>query len=546
MRLRSGIGLAAAMWIAWGAVVAQDRKADRKKSAEALSQEESENYYQKWLRQDVFYIISEKEREVFDQLSNDDERDAFIEQFWRRRDTDPRTAHNEFKEEHYRRIAYANETFHSGEPGWKTDRGEFYIKFGPPDGRESHPNGGTYNRRLNEGGGTTTVHPFERWRYNHIEGVGPNVEIEFVDPSRTGEFRVALSPQDKDALLYVATTGAGQTEAEQLGLEDRWMRITRDSGLGIQARSAHYVIHPDDFPFEKLQRLAQMQQAPVAAEYKRLLTEVESTISYKPLDVEIAVGQVRIDSDRYLVPLTFEVPNRELDYAPQGDVYRTDVQVYGTVTDMGGRIWAEFTQDLHNYADSGQLAQERLGISVFQKLLELRSGRYKVEVISKDLGSGRLGFARKSLHLVRGAEDVFSLSPLTLADLVEPSEFESDEFEQFALGSMKVVPNVRKSFTPGDPLHVYLQAYNARLDQSSLSPSLQARYFLLKDGKLALTYPDLEGRSIKYVSAERVVLSAGFRLNKFEPGRYRLLVRVNDTISGQEASAHSDFSIVRE
>src|SRR5216684_3008096 len=143
--------------------------------------------YKKWLNEDVVWIITDQERAAFKQLSNDEERDNFIEAFWQRRDPTPDTEENEYREEHYRRIAYANEHFASGIPGWKADRGMIYIKFGPADETESH-NGGTEQRAIEEGGGQTSTYPYEKWRYRYLDGIGTNVEIEFVDTTMTGEF----------------------------------------------------------------------------------------------------------------------------------------------------------------------------------------------------------------------------------------------------------------------------------------------------------------------------------------------------------------------
>src|SRR5271156_2317889 len=114
----------------------------KKENAKALKQELSKTY-KKWLDEDVVYIISDEERKAFKQLSNDEERDQFIEGFWQRRDPTPDTEENEFKEEHYRRIEYANEHFAAGLPGWKTDRGRIYIMYGPADEIDAHPSGGT-------------------------------------------------------------------------------------------------------------------------------------------------------------------------------------------------------------------------------------------------------------------------------------------------------------------------------------------------------------------------------------------------------------------
>src|SRR5258707_8970086 len=174
----------------------------KKANAKSLHQEISKTY-KKWLDEDVVYIISPEERSAFRQLSNDEERDNFIEAFWQRRDPTPDTPENEFKEDHYRRIAYANEHFAAGIPGWKTDRGRMYIMYGPPDEIESHPSGGTYERPIEEGGGTTSTYPFEDWRYRYIEGIGDQIIIEFVDTCMCGDYHMTMDRGEKDALAKV-------------------------------------------------------------------------------------------------------------------------------------------------------------------------------------------------------------------------------------------------------------------------------------------------------------------------------------------------------
>src|SRR5436853_2788397 len=171
----------------------------RKENEKRFKQEVSSSF-KKWLNEDVAYIITYEESAAFKQLSNDEERDNFIEAFWQRRDPTPDTVENEFKEEHYRRIAYANEHFAAGIPGWKSDRGRIYIMYGKPDEIESHPSGGPYERPSYEGGGSTSTYPFENWWYRYIEGIGSDIEIEFVDPSGSGEYRIARSPDETDAL----------------------------------------------------------------------------------------------------------------------------------------------------------------------------------------------------------------------------------------------------------------------------------------------------------------------------------------------------------
>jgi GWxTD domain-containing protein len=192
---------------------------------------EKETPYRKWLNEDVAYIIEDREREAFKRLQTDEEREKFIEQFWLRRDPTPGTPQNEFKEEHYRRIAYTNVHFADGHvAGWKTDRGRIYITYGPPDEIESHPAGGSYRRPSEQGGGETSTFPFEQWRYRYIEGIGTNVIIEFVDSTRSGEYRMTMDPSEKDVSLNVPgrlsatfTSKAGATVQVSAG---NWVLIS--------------------------------------------------------------------------------------------------------------------------------------------------------------------------------------------------------------------------------------------------------------------------------------------------------------------------------
>src|SRR5262252_7634449 len=206
------------------------KQEDTKARAKARQQEDSGKALRRWLDDDVGYIITNEERAAFKKLQTDEEREQFIESFWLRRDPTPDTIDNEYKDDHYERIAYANEHFTSGIPGWKTDRGRIYITYGKPDEKETHPMGGSYERPSYEGGGSTSTYPFEVWFYRYIAGVGSGIEIEFVDPTGSGEYRIARNPYEKDALLHVP--GAGLTLAEQLGLSNKADRTAYVNGIG--------------------------------------------------------------------------------------------------------------------------------------------------------------------------------------------------------------------------------------------------------------------------------------------------------------------------
>jgi len=207
----------------------EQRKEQKQKARKTLKELDSQ--YRQWLNEDVIYIISPEERNAFLQLDTNEEREQFIEQFWLRRSSNPDLPDNDFKEEHYRRIAYANEHYASGIPGWKTDRGRMYIMWGPADEIDSHPSGGTYDRPMEEGGGSTTTYPWETWRWRYLEGIGENVILEFVDPSGSGEYHLTMDPSEKDALLHVP--GAGLSLLESMGMASKTDRFTRSDGTNL-------------------------------------------------------------------------------------------------------------------------------------------------------------------------------------------------------------------------------------------------------------------------------------------------------------------------
>ena len=339
--------------------------------SQAPAQEEIEDYFKKWLDQDVIHIISEEERKVFQNLTTSEEKEQFIEQFWYRRNPDPRSFANEFKEEHYRRIAYANERFSSGIPGWLTDRGRIYIIHGPPAEIESRPTGGMYDRPQYEGGGTTSTYPFETWRYRYIEGMGSDIVIEFVDPSLSGEFRLALHAGEKDALLHVP--GGGLNAMESMGLSSKADRAIFSGASGAPFGRAQ------DQPFARYERYVQVQRAP-PVKYGDLKSFVEIDVSFDNLPFSHRIDYFNLNEDVGLVALTVEIDNRELTFAPDETGPRAKVAVYGIVTSLSNRISDEFEADV--VAEGGTPAAR----SAYQRILLLeRKGRYKLDLVIKDL-----------------------------------------------------------------------------------------------------------------------------------------------------------------
>ena len=497
----------------------------------ASSREEVEDYFKKWLNEDVLHIISDEERKVFKALSTPQEKDQFIEQFWFRRDPNPRSSTNEFKEEHYRRIAYANERFTSGIPGWITDRGRIYIIHGPPAEIQSNPAGGQYQRPHHEGGGSTSTFPFEVWRYRYIEGIGTDIVVEFVDPTLSGEYRLALRPEEKDALLYVP--GAGPTALESMGLSSKADRPFFSPGN----RDSHlYPGRPGETPFSRYETYTQIQRA-TPVKYRDLKGLVEIDVSFEDLPFSHRVDYFALNQERALVPISVEIDNRELTFKEESGGRRVRVAVYGIVTSLANRIIDEFEADLTTGAGMPD------GRSAFQRVLVLtRKGRYKLDLVIKDLNSGRVGVRRLALIPPGPAEDL-SASSVFLSKTVEQLRRAPRTDEMFVLGDLHIRPSLDRVFDSSDQLHVYVQVYNTAFDQATMQPSLRLEYEMRREGDPVLQVIDDRGESIQFLSPQRVVLVRPFPLTELEAGSYEMSLKVTDLIRSSALQVSERFSV---
>ena len=526
--------IATVLWFPFLSAIQKDEK-----TLQQQQQEESEDYFSKWLDEDVLYIISEEERDVFERLRTPEEKEQFIEQFWYRRDPDLGSSMNEFKEEHYRRIAYSNESFPSGIAGWLTDRGRIYIIHGEPDEKESHPAGGNYNRPFHEGGGTTSTFPFEKWWYRNIEGLG-DVELEFVDPSFSGEYRLAMAPWEKDALLHVP--GAGLTLMEEMGMASKAQREAFNPGV-MSANQTNYFARAQDSPFRRYETYTFVQR-PTQLKYKDLKEIVDINVTYNNLPFKIRPDYFSLNESQVLVPITLELQNKELTFQKNGELYSAKVGVYGVITSITNRIITEFEDDVMSSYRADRLDHGLEMRSIYQKMLPLdRKMRYKLDLVVKDLNSGKVGVIRTAIVPPPHTKEKFTASSLILAEGIQPLRGTPKQNEMFVIGDVKVLPNLLKSFSQDKPLGVYLQVYNSALDQTTFSPSLRVSYQLLSDGKTVVEVVDETGESVQYYSGQRVVLIKALPTERLEPGSYRLKVEVRDLINDQTVSVEDELTI---
>jgi GWxTD domain-containing protein len=490
--------------------------------------------YKDWLEKDVAYIITDEERKAFKKLVTDDERERFIEEFWRRRDPDPDTDENEFREEYYERIAYANEHFASGIPGWKSDRGRIWIMYGKPDETETHPSGGSYQREPQEGGGSTTTYPFEKWFYRYLPGVGSGVEIEFVDPTGSGEYRIARNPDEKDALLTIP--GAGLTLAEEMGLSNKSDRVANIGGTGTVG-----YLRESDSPFSRLQLLADLSRPP-QIKFNDLASAVNTpVVEDNPLNFDVRVDFFRQSDERVITAFTIQTDNQNLVFKDSGGLQEAQLNIFGKITHVSGRRAGVFEDPVITRATTEELTEAKGRKSAYQKAVALAPGRYRVDIIVRDIASGATGVRHQGFEVPKYDPAKLSTSTLVLAVKLEGLG-DQPAVGMFTIGNAKVIPNVSGTFHRGSPVGVYMQIYNAGIDQTTLRPAVDVEYALMKDGKeLGKQLEDWRGNS---EAGQRLTLSKLIDSRGLTPGDYSVEVRVRDHVSGQSLVQSAKFTIL--
>jgi GWxTD domain-containing protein len=511
----------------------------QKKKKEAQLKRELESPYRKWLNEDVSYIITDEERAAFKRLQTDEEREQFIENFWLRRDPTPDTVENEFKEEHYRRIAYANEHFASGIPGWKTDRGRIYIVYGPPDEIEDHSSGGFYERPPEEGGGETSTYPFQQWRYRYVEGIGNNVVLEFVDPTMTGEFHLTMDPSEKDALLYVP--GAGLTMMEQLGMSSKTARFNNTDGTHLgQAFGGQ----PESMmEFTRLENYTAIFKPP-KTQFPDLEAQVYSKISYNILPCKVRVDFFPVTDASVLTYVTVQFDNKDLQFTSKEGLQRATVNIFGRITTMTRRIVTTF-EDTVIVNTAPQMLQAYQALkSIYQKPLPLGPGTYRLNVVSKDLTAGNMNNYEVAITVPRLDPDKASTSSVILADMIEKVPMKSIGTGQFIIGESKVRPRMDDVFKHEEKMGIYFKVYNLGADQATHKPAGSVEYELVRSGSNERIFDVTQDfNEIPDASASQMTIERFLPLKSLLPGQYTLRMKITDKNRNQTLTPSAKFTV---
>jgi GWxTD domain-containing protein len=527
----------------------QDQQADQNhgKSSKAKQKslkdlyKELNSQYKKWLNEDVVYIITPEERRSFLQLQTNEEREQFIEAFWQRRNPDPDSPENTFKEEHYRRIAYANEHYASGIPGWKTDRGKIYIMWGPPDEVDSHPTGGNWDRPMDQGGGSTTTYPYEDWRYRYLEGNGENVELEFVDPTSTGEYHLTMDPSEKDALLRVP--GAGLTLAESMGMANKSSRFSNTDGTNMaEGQFGGAGLSEKNNEFTRLENYANIMKPP-PVKFKDLEAVVTNRLVRDQVKFDYRYDFVRITSDTVLVPITVQIPVRQLSFQEKEGVDSATMDLFARVTSLSGRVVQTFEDTLRADFPVDQLQKSLSTSRIYQKAVPLSPGLYRLDVVIKDVNSGNVGVVNTRLPVPRFQDDELSASSLILADDIQRVSSKDIGLGQFVLGDVKVRPRMDGTFNQRDSMGVYLQVYNLKVDDKTHKPDTSVEYRVTQGkGTAPVLKFDVPADKLPQ-HGEEMTLENLITLGSLAPGKYHLEVAVTDNLAKQTITPTADFTV---
>lgn len=510
--------------------------AKQKKKKEKDLQKELAPVYKEWLNGPVSYIITPEERSAFLHLETNEERENFIENFWERRNPDQGSAENSYKEEYYRRVAFTNEHYSSGIPGWKTDRGRIYLMWGPPDETDSHPAGGPYTRTPEEGGGETSTYPFEDWRYRYLPGIGENVELEFVDPSGSGEYHLTMDPSEKDALTYVP--GAGLTDLEAMGEASKLDRFKNTDGTHMP-RSDLRTASMDEF--NRLDLYAKIQTPP-PVKYKDLEAVVESRLTPNQIHFQYIYDLLRITDETDLVPITIQIPNHEMSFQDKDGVETASMNLFARITGVSGRVVQTFEDNISKEFPDSLFQQSLKGQSIYQKAVPLRPGLYRIDIVLKDVNSGNLGVINDRLQVKRFDDQQLAASSLILADEIQRVSSRDIGMGQFVLGDLKVRPKIDSTFEQGGTMGIFLQVYNLTVDPKSHSADADITYQVLDDFNRPVL--KLSENSRQYNQhGEEIWLEKALDLKSLAPGHYKLQVQITDNLAKRTLAPEAGFTV---
>ncbi|MGB9835148.1 MAG: GWxTD domain-containing protein [Candidatus Saccharicenans sp.] len=483
--------------------------------------------YRRWLEEEVVYIISQKEKEVFLSLENDRQRDMFIEAFWKQRDPNPNTPENEFKEEHYRRIKYANDHFgkESPEPGWKTDMGRIYIILGEPKYIEKYEN--LYD-----------LYPTIIWFYEGMAEYGlPNAfNVVFYKPDSTNEYKLYSPIKDGPQKLMPHYSGDMTDYAQAFQALSQIEPNVADVSLSLIEGEPVYDLKPTISSDVLLN-----QKIPNAPVYKVKDTYAEKLLKYKDI-IEVEYSANYIDSDTlvsvYKSPagvnyVHYLIEPKKLSLERNGDNYQTTIVVNGILTDLNNRQVYQFDRRIPLNLTEDQVARIKDRLMSFQDVFPIIPGRYRLSLLLKNYVSKEFTSFETTLNI---PEKGLQFSPICLANRLTRSSQYRGLNKAFLLDDLQFVPSPRNDFIPGDNLYVFFQIWDL---PAELRLNGVLNYEISKDtGEIVKSF----SRKISEYQEQKVFYEQ-VSLENWPPANYQIKVSLLDGQGNVLGSQKANFFI---
>ena len=492
-------------------------------------------HYRKWLEEEIVYIITAKERDVFKKLQTDKEREIFIEAFWKQRDPTPGTPRNEFMEEFYQRRKYANEYFGRGtpRPGWKTDQGRIYIILGPPRHIEDHSD-------------INGVYPVQIWFYagDPNYGLPAGFNIIFFKRYGMGEY-ILYSPANDGPESLIADWGTGLTDEY---LQDRGRQQAAYQQLVKLAPNLAYQtlsLIPGERVMEGTVSLASERLIGNVFSYPQNKVEdqyAEALLKYKDI-IEVDYSANYIDSDASLQIIKdasgffmvhYSIEPRRISVEAYGETYSTNFELDGRISDLDGKTVYQYTKKFPLTFSADQIKDMSGKSLAIQDLFPLIPGTYKFDFLLKNTVSKQFTSFEANITIPEENASPAITSPL-LGYRLEKDAFATPEVLPFKIKYGQLLVPARKTFAQNEELFVFFQVLG-------LTPELQAegqiKYVIFRRDSLFLdriTKIDAYGTGQDFLEI--------FPLHDFPPDYYKIKITVLDSRGTEILTQDEDFEI---
>jgi GWxTD domain-containing protein len=487
--------------------------------------------FRQWLEEEVVYIVRPKEREVFLQLENDRERQIFIAAFWKQRDPTPGTERNEFKEEHYRRIAYANRWFgrDAPGPGWRTDMGRIYIILGEP-------------RTIDRFENLTQVFPTVIWFYSGLDlpNLPASFNVVFFKPEGTSTYVLYSPMKDGPQKLLIHYMG-DMTDYSSAYMQMRDIEpaianvslslLPGEPMLSPRPTMSSDILLENRIPSAPLEKVKDAY-AENLLRYKDVI-DVDYTANYIDSDALVRVYQ---DRAGYAF-VHYLIEPRRLTFEPVGDRYHADLDADVAVTDPQGRVVYQFNRSIPFDMTESQLASIRGKLFSYQDVFPLVPGSYKFSVLLKNRVSREFSSAEASL-LVPGPQE-FTLYTPCLANRVDKASRYQGQSKPFLFGSLQLTPSPRNDFLPGETLSVFFQIENAPGD---VRDGGFVEYTILKETERGSEPVQTRTKSLADYPGGTNIFEE-FSLAQYSPANYTLRISILDAAKARRIATEERFYV---